>query len=452
MNQRGRRGLPEDAEAALKDLVVKRLEATPTVAHTGAGLGRDFKAMTDFASLPAFRDLRVARSASELIGLGNPFFRVHDARAGARTVIGGRVYDNYSSYDYLGLNARPEVLAAAKAAIDLYGVSPSASRLVAGERPVHAELELALAMHYEQEACAVFVSGHATNVATIGTLMGSKDLVVYDALAHNSVIVGAALSGAARRWFPHNDVKALDELLASIRHQFERVMIVAEGLYSMDGNVADLAALINVKQRHGAWLFIDDAHGLGVLGGKGRGLHEHCGVDPAKVDIWMGTLSKALAGCGGYVAGRADMVDYLKFMAGGFVYSVGVPPAVAAASATALSILHREPGRVEKLRRNSLLFLELAKEHKLDVGTSVGAAIVPIVCYDSYTALALSEQLFAQGVNVQPIIHPAVPERTARLRFFLSSEHDEEQIRGTIARVAESFKALRRGPLQFGRR
>ena len=212
---------------------------------------------------------------------------------------------NFSSYDYLGLNHHPAVRAAAHAAIDRYGVSASASRLVAGERPVHRALEPALASHYRQEACLTFVSGHAANVATIGALLGPRDLVVHDALAHNSIVMGAQLSRAERRSFA-----AQRHGWRSIRcctrsaGRYERVLIVAEGLYSMDGDVCDLPALVELKERHQAWLMIDDAHGLGVLGARGLGVFEHFGVDPRRIDIWMGTLSKTLAACGGFIAGR----------------------------------------------------------------------------------------------------------------------------------------------------
>ena len=181
---------------------------------------------------------------------------------------------------------------AASAAIATFGSSCSASRLVAGERTIHTDLERALADHYGQEDAVVFVSGHGANMTTIGAILGPRDLVVHDALAHNSIVLGATLSGAARRSFPHNDSEALDRILTSCRAQYERVLIVAEGLYSMDGDCADLPALVEIKRRHGAWLMMDEAHGLGVLGKTGRGCFELHGVDPTDVDIWMGTLSK----------------------------------------------------------------------------------------------------------------------------------------------------------------
>ena len=235
---------------------------------------------------------------------------------------------------------------------------------------------------------------------------------------------------------------ALETLLAGLRGQFNRALIVAEGLYSMDGDVCDLPALAEIKERHQAWLMIDDAHGLGALGARGRGVFEHFDLDPRRVDIWMGTLSKTLAACGGCIAGPAALVEFLKRSAGGFVYSVAMPPAIAAAALAALQVMRREPERVARLRANSRRFVEAARAAGLDVGASVGAAIVPIVTGSSLRAVTVSQRLRARGVNVQPIITPAVPERLARLRFFLTSEHTTEQIDAAVAATAEEYAAL----------
>lgn len=440
MGRSSQSALPADARQSLEKLVATRRGAEIFEPDLPA-ISR-FSAMTDFTTLPGYQEVRVQRQAAEALGIDNPFFRTHDEKAGPTSVIDGKRYDNYSSYDYLGLNAHPAVAAAAKAAIDLYGTSPSASRVVAGERPVHQVLERKLAAHYGQEACAVFVSGHATNVTAIGALMGPRDLIVHDALAHNSVITGATLSRAERRSFPHNDLQALDQLLTSLRPQFKRVLVVVEGLYSMDGDCPDLATLVAIKQRHGAWLMVDDAHGLGVLGETGKGLFEHCGIDPLDVDIWMGTMSKTLSSCGGYIAGCAALIEFLKCTSGGFVYSVGLPPAMAAAATAALDVLHAEPERVARLRENGAKFCAAAREHRLDIGTTTGLAVVPVIVYDSLVAVVLSQKLFERGINVQPIIHPAVPERTSRLRFFITSEHDEAQIRRTVTTIAEELRAV----------
>ncbi|GJD53302.1 8-amino-7-oxononanoate synthase [Methylobacterium crusticola] len=398
-----------------------------------------------FESLPGYKELKLQRSAADLIGLGNPFFRVHDARAGATSRIDGQPFVNFSSYDYLGLNGHPEVNAAAQAALATFGTSSSASRVVAGERPGHLALERALAAHYGTESCVAMVSGHATNVTTIAALMEPGDVIYHDALIHNSVVTGAQLSGAQRRSFAHNDLGALESLLHATRHEHRRALIVIEGLYSMDGDAPDLAGFVDLKERYGAWLMVDDAHGLGVLGRNGHGLHEQCGVEPGRVDIWMGTLSKTLSSCGGYIAGAAALVEFLKCTAGGFVYSVGMSPPLAAAATAALDLMHREPERVARLRRNGALFLACARERGLDTGTSLGLAVVPVILGDSLKAVTLSDRLFKRGINVQPIIHPAVPERSARLRFFMTSEHTPEQIRETVTALADELDELNQG-------
>lgn len=395
------------------------------------------EAFTRFDRHPGYEKMLVPKAAADRLGLRNPFFIAHDGVAGAVTRIDGREYLNFSSYNYLGLSGHPAINKAAKDAIDRYGTSASASRLVAGERPIQRELEEALADLYEVEDCIVFVSGHATNVSTIGYLFGPKDLVIHDSLIHNSVLEGIKLAGSARRSFPHNDTAALDGILAEIRGQFERVLIVVEGHYSMDGDIPDLPALIDIKRRHQAFLMVDEAHALGVLGETGKGLREHYGVAGRDVDIWMGTLSKTLAGCGGYIVGERALVEHLKYAAPGFVYSVGIAPPLAAASLAALRIMLKEPERVARLQENGRQFLKLAKKNSLDTGTSQGFAIVPAITGSSLKAAKLSNRLFEQGINVQPIIYPAVIEAAARLRFFVSSLHTEAQIDGTVEMLKE---------------
>ena len=397
------------------------------------------KDFTRFDRFPGYEKMLVPKAAAERFGLANPFFVSHDGLAGATTQIDGREFINFSSYNYLGLNGDPRVNQAAKNAIDLYGTTVSASRLVAGERPIQRDLERALAQVYGVEDCVAFVSGHATNVSTIGYLFGPKDLVLHDALAHNSIIEGIKLSGATRRSFAHNDTAQLDQILADIRGQFERVLIVIEGHYSMDGDIPDLPAFIDIKRRHQAFLMVDEAHSLGVLGATGLGLHEHYGVPGTDVDIWMGTLSKTMAGCGGYIAGERALVEHLKYAAPGFVYSVGLAPALAAAALQCLEILRQEPQRVHQLRQITQYLLTEAKKAGLDIGLSQGFSIVPVIVGSSLKAVKLSNALFKAGINIQPIIHPAVEEKAARLRFFLSNQHTPAHIDTTIAAICRSL-------------
>jgi 7-keto-8-aminopelargonate synthetase-like enzyme len=205
-----------------------------------------------FDNLPGYDAIRLQRAFADRMGLAAPFYRVHDCRAGAHSRVDGIECVNFTSYDYLGLNAHPEIVVAVAEAAERWGTSVSASRLTSGERPFHAILEGELARLYGAGDALLFVSGHATNLAVIGTIVGPGDLVIHDALAHNSIVVGAEQSGAGRRNFPHNDIAALDRLLASVRHEYRHCLVVTEGLFSMDGDGPDLARLVEVKQRHGA--------------------------------------------------------------------------------------------------------------------------------------------------------------------------------------------------------
>lgn len=381
---------------------------------------------------PGYEKMLVPQAVGTRLGMVNPFFKSHDGVAGATTMIEGRTFVNFSSYNYLGLSGHPKINKAATDAIDRYGTSASASRLVAGERPIQRELEEALAELYDVEDCIVFVSGHATNVSTIGYLFGPKDLVIHDALIHNSSLEGIKLSGAARRSFPHNDCAALDGILSDIRGQFERVLIVVEGLYSMDGDTPDLPRLIEIKTRHKAFLMVDEAHALGVLGKTGKGSREHFGLSGKAVDIWMGTLSKTLASCGGYIAGEMALIQNLKYFAPGFVYSVGIAPTLAACALEAIKIMLNEPERVARLQDRGWQFLSLARNHGVDTGLSQGFAVTPAILKGSLKAAKVSNRMFELGINVQPIVYPAVEERAARLRFFICHAHTEAQLRFAV--------------------
>jgi 8-amino-7-oxononanoate synthase len=396
----------------------------------------------DLSDLESYDQFKIVRSAAGVLGISDPYFRVHDGIAGAETSIEGNSFINFSSYNYLGLNGHREISEAAKQAIDRYGTSVSASRLVSGERPPHRELERRLAELHGAEDCVAFVSGHATNVTVIGHLMGKNDLILHDAFVHNSAVQGAQLSGARRLSFPHNDAAAAERLLVENRSRHKRVMLVIEGHYSMDGDIPDLPAFSAIARRHGAWLLVDEAHSLGVIGKTGRGIAELFGLPSSAADFWMGTLSKTLSGCGGYIAGRGELIEYLKVSAPGFVYSVGMPPPIAAAAIASLNVMAREPERVAKLNDNTRLLMEEIGQAGLDTGLSAGYGIVPVITGSSITAARLSDALFKRGINVQPIIYPAVPEKSSRLRFFVSSEHTPEQIATTVSVLTEEAKRV----------
>ncbi|MEW2138030.1 aminotransferase class I/II-fold pyridoxal phosphate-dependent enzyme [Streptomyces sp. NPDC005409] len=376
------------------------------------------------------------------LGLSNPYFLVHEGGMTDTTVVDGRELLSFSSYNYLGMATHPRVSAAATEAIERCGTSVSASRLLSGSRPLHVELETELAGLLGCEAAITLANGHATNVTVIGHLVGPEDLVIHDSLAHDSILQGCKLSGATRRPFPHNDAAALDAILTQVRHQYRRVLVVIEGVYSMDGDIADLPALVEVKRRHGALLMIDEAHSIGTIGATGRGVGEHFGIDRSAVDLWSGTLSKALASCGGYVAGSRSVVEYLRYTVPGFVYSAGMTPADTAASLTALRVLRAEPQRVARLAKNAALFVRLANEAGIDTGDSHDTPVVPCIVGDSMKTLRLAEALFREGISVNPILYPAVPEELARLRFFLTCDHTPEQIRHAVTTLERELRRL----------
>lgn len=416
---------------------VKKAAGAPT-GLLGGVLGARGRKAPSFENLPGFEAIRLQQSLAGKIGIPVPFYRLHEARAGVETVVEGAPCVNFTSYDYLGLNGHPRITAAVAEAAEKWGTSVSASRLTSGERPCHRALEGEIAGLYGAEAALLFVSGHATNVTTIGTMLGEGDLVIHDSLAHNSIVVGAQLSGAHRVNFPHNDMEALDRLLTQLRGQFRHCLIVTEGLFSMDGDGPDLARLVEIKNRHSAWLMVDEAHSLGVLGKTGRGLFEHAGIDPAEVDIWMGTLSKTLVSCGGYIAAPRALIDFLKYRAPGMVYSVGLPATATVAALTALDLMLGEPERVAALHAAGGHFLARARGAGLNVGDSWGLAVTPIVLGDSLQTVMLSQRLIERGYATVPVLPPGVPEKAARIRFFISAGHTRDQIDGVIdAMVAE---------------
>ncbi|MCA1825586.1 MAG: aminotransferase class I/II-fold pyridoxal phosphate-dependent enzyme [Myxococcales bacterium] len=392
---------------------------------------------------PEVQELEQRLGLAAAFGLKNPYFNVHERVTNDTSVIGGRTVINWSSYNYLGLSGDPNVSKAAQAAIERYGTSVSASRVASGEKPLHRELEQELAGFLGTEDSIVFVSGHGVFVTVIGHVVGDGDLILHDALAHDCILGGAKLSGAKRRPFPHNDWQNLERQLQQLRPHYKRVLIAVEGVYSMDGDICPLPKYIELKKKYGALLLVDEAHSIGVLGDTGRGVGEHFHVDRADVDFWMGTMSKSLASCGGYVAGSKALVQYLKYTAPGFIYSVGISPANAGAALEALRQLKTHPEKVQRLHERARLFLKLAREKRIDTGFSEGSAVVPAILGNSLHALQVSDGLKQRGINVQPILYPAVEETAARLRFFCTATHTEQQIRETVEILAEEIERVR---------
>jgi 8-amino-7-oxononanoate synthase len=394
----------------------------------------------EYAALKRTFETTDESSASDL------FYQTFEGTNGSRARLAGSDTEliNFCSYDYIGMSCDPEVQRAAQDAIATYGTSVSASRLVSGQRSLHRDLERTLADWLGAEDAITFVSGFATNADTIGHLMGPEDLIVYDALVHASIRQGIRLSGATARPFRHGDLDALEKILKRGRGTARQILIVVEGVYSMDGDIPDLPRLVELKRRYGTLLMVDEAHSMGVIGETGRGISEHWGVAAGEVDLWMGTLSKAFASCGGYIAGSRDLVTYLRHTAPGFVYSVGLSPAHAAAALTALRLLARQPERVQLVRSRSQLFHDLALERGLDTGNANrDAAVIPLMTGEPKVAAYMSRYMLGRGILALPIGFPAVPRNRTRLRFFVSSRHSEDDIRAAIEAMADGLAELR---------
>ncbi len=397
-----------------------------------------------FEKSPEYLQLKQTFDTQLASGMRNPYFTTHEGLAKDTTVIGGKEYIHFSSYNYLGLGSHPEVMDFVKKSVDKYGCSCSASRLVSGQKTIHVEFEKEMSEFNGTEDAIVFSAGHHVNESVLGHLVGKGDLLLHDALAHNSMVEGALLSGAQRRPFEHNNWEMVDDILKRSRSEYRRVWIAIEGVYSMDGDIAPVPEFVELKKRHKAFLYVDEAHSLGTLGQRGAGVCDYYNLNPADGDLWMGTISKSFGSCGGFISGRKSMIDYLRYTTPGFVFSAAISPAATAAALGALRVLKREPERVERLRQNSALFLQLAKEAGLDTGLSSGTPVIPIIYGNSQLSMYVAQQLFDRGINVQPIMYPAVEEKAARLRFFMTAIHTEEQIRYTVKALVEETEKMKR--------
>jgi 8-amino-7-oxononanoate synthase len=358
----------------------------------------------------------------------------------------GQQLTSFATYDYLGLGTDPRVRAAASEALATHGPGAGASRLVGGERLIHRALERDIADFLKVEDALVLVSGYLTNTSVLTHLLLSQDAMIVDELSHNSIMIGADASRATKLKFRHNDLAHLEQILKDNRSHFKRCAIVVEGLYSMDGDFPDLRELVRIKNEYHCWLILDEAHSIGVLGENGRGLSEEYGVDPAEIDLIIGTLSKTFVSCGGFIGGRTSAITWLRYSLPGFVFSVGMPPVIAAAARAALAVLREEPWRVAKLRDNGTKFLASAQEHGLNAGSATGRGVVPLIMPDTATTMEVARVLLTFGIYCPPIVQIGVPHNQPRLRFFLSAGHDPAKIAAVAPLIAQTLEDLRRHP------
>lgn len=349
-------------------------------------------------------------------------------RKGAVVRRNGAEYISFSDNDYLGLSQHTYVIKAAQKAAEEFGAGAGASRLITGDHPLYAKLEKKVAAFRGTEAACVFSSGYQTNMGVIPVLAGEKDLILVDRLCHACVHAGNALSKANVKIFRHNDLGHVDELLARFRRNFEHCLVITDGIFSMDGDRAPVAALADLARRHDAWLMVDDAHGLGVVE-EGRGTCFSKGMR-LDVPLQMGTFSKACGSAGGYIAGDQVVIDLIKNRARTLIYTTGLPPAAVGASLKALEIIEKKPELCAKPLKKATLF---CRELNLPQPES---SIVPIIVAEPAFAMKAYEDLKGEGFLVHPIRPPTVPDGTARLRFSFSAAHKDSDIR----RLAEAVR------------
>jgi glycine C-acetyltransferase len=364
---------------------------------------------------------------------------VTEVRSGSRVLVNGREMSMYASYSYLGLIGHPRINAAAKAAVDQYGTGTHGVRTLAGSLKVHDELEATIAEFKHAEAAVTYSSGYATNLSVISTLVGRGDYVISDKLNHASIVDGCLMSGAEFRRFHHNDMADLEKRLQQVPEGASK-LVVADAVFSMDGDVIDLPKTVELCRKYNAWLMIDEAHSTGVLGKKGTGIEEHFDM-PGSIDIKMGTLSKTIPSVGGYVAAKKELVALLRHASRAYIFSAALPPAQAAAANEAFKIILEEPWRVEKLTANGEQFIKGLKGRGFDTMMTT-TAIVPVLCGTDELAFALTRDCQHQDVFVLPVVSPAVPEGLARLRATVLASHESDDIERTMDIIEKAGKKL----------
>jgi 8-amino-7-oxononanoate synthase len=384
-----------------------------------------------------------------------PYFRLIESEAGPVMEIEGREVVMLGSNNYLGLTGDERVRAAAREALDRYGTALTGSRFMNGTTPLHVELERELADWMGTEDALCFTTGYQVNLGTIGTLLEPGDTVICDSGDHASILDGCRLSGARLRPFRHNRIDKLERMLERAADDGGGVMVIVDGVFSMEGDIAPLAQIVEACERHGARLLVDEAHGVGVLGERGAGASELFGVED-RVDLRMGTFSKSLASCGGFIAGPADVIEYLKFASRPFMFTASAVPAAVGAVLGALRVIRGPdgPGLLERLLANaaylhgglSELGLRVVEPTRLEDGREVVTPIVPIVVGEDWQAALVWKALFDAGVYTNVALHPAVPPGGALLRTSLMATHEREHLDRALAvfgDVAERFPELR---------
>ncbi|MEX2160404.1 MAG: aminotransferase class I/II-fold pyridoxal phosphate-dependent enzyme [Anaerolineales bacterium] len=364
---------------------------------------------------------------------------ITELRGGARVLVHGREMGMFASYSYLGLIGHPKINKAAKDAVDKYGTGTHGVRSLAGTLELHVELEKTIADFKHAEAAITYSSGYVTNLSVVSTLVGRHDYVFSDKLNHASIVDGCMMSGAKFVRFKHNDLDDLQRRLEEAPASAAK-LVIADSVFSMDGDIVHLPRLVELCRKHNAWLMIDEAHSLGVLGATGRGIEEHFGMGDV-IDIKMGTLSKTIPSVGGYVAGRKDLITYLRHASRAYIFSAALPPAQAGAANAAFKIILEEPERVKKLKANAEQFISGIKRRGFDT-LYTETAIVPVLCGDDMVAYAMTREVQKKDVFVLPVVSPAVPPGLARLRATVTAAHEPAEIENAMNEIEIAGKKL----------
>jgi glycine C-acetyltransferase len=383
---------------------------------------------------------------SDLKDKGTYFrLRVLEDEQAPECTFDGRHVINLASNNYLGLTTHPKLRAAALEATRQYGVGSGAVRTIAGTMKIHMELEEKIARFKNVEASVVFQSGFAANSGTVSAVLGKDDFIISDELNHASIIDGARLSKAKILVFRHKDAAHAEEQLKSVANQPGRKLLITDGVFSMDGDIAPLPALCDVAEKYGAIMMVDDAHASGVLGKNGRGTIDHFGMH-GRVDIQVGTLSKAIGALGGYVCGTRDLIEFLYHRGRPFLFSTSHPPSVAATCIAAFEVLEQEPERIEKLWENTRYFKKELGNLGFDIGgrntPRSETPITPIIVGEGRLAMEFSGELFKEGVMATGIAFPTVPEGKARIRTIMSATHTREELDKALVVLGRVGKRL----------
>jgi glycine C-acetyltransferase len=364
---------------------------------------------------------------------------VSELRGGARVVVNGREMGMFASYGYLGLIGHPRINKAAQEAVAKYGTGTHGVRMLAGTLDLHCELEETIAAFKDTEAAITFSSGYVTNLTTVSSLVGRNDYVFSDKLNHASIVDGCLLSGAKFIRFRHNDMKQLEDKLKEVPVDATK-LVIADAVFSMDGDVIDLPNIVKLCKKYNAWLMIDEAHSIGVLGKKGRGIEEHFGME-GSIDIKMGTLSKAIPSVGGYIAGSTDLIRYVQHVSRAYIFSAALPPAQVASALEAFRVIEDEPQRVADLQRNTELFINGLKDRGFDT-LLTETAIVPVICGSDEAAFMMTGEAHSRNVFVLPVISPAVPAGLARLRATVTAAHTPDEIEHAMDVIEDAGKKI----------